>query len=212
MNGQAQQDKFVLSVLKSKRNGYFIEIGSNDPIYINNTFVMETKFGWRGIMIEYDSKYLASYRLHRKNSIHIINNATLIDYKTLFYENNVPFNIDYLQIDLEASNGSTLETLEKLDKEVLDKYTFATVTFEHDFYTTNYRDTRTSSRSIFEKRGYYRVFDDITNDGNPYEDWYVHPSLVDMTYIESLKSKNQKHYSNCKIKGIQGLNWEKIEY
>jgi hypothetical protein len=30
--GQANQDKFVLNVLKEKRNGYFLEIGSNHPI------------------------------------------------------------------------------------------------------------------------------------------------------------------------------------
>jgi len=212
MNGQAQQDKFVMTVLKNKKNGYFVEIGSNHPIHINNTFLLEKILEWKGIMIEYDKKYLPLYKEHRQNSIHIINNATLIDYKKLFEQNNVPLNIDYLQIDLEANNGSTLETLEKLDREVLDNYKFATVTFEHDFYSTNYRDTRANSRLIFEKRGYFRVFDDITNFGNPYEDWYVHPSLVDMTYVQSLKQKNQKNYTDCKIKGVLGLNWEKIEY
>ena len=53
---QAQQDVFILNILKGKQNGYFVELGSNDPIVINNTFLLETHFNWKGIMIEYDDK------------------------------------------------------------------------------------------------------------------------------------------------------------
>ena len=37
---QAQQDVFILNILKGKQNGSFIELGSNDPIVINNTFLL----------------------------------------------------------------------------------------------------------------------------------------------------------------------------
>ena len=60
-----------------------------------------------------------------------------IDYKNLFETNNVPLNIDYLQIDLEVTDGSTLTTLKKLDREIMDNYKFAIITFEHDIYHTN---------------------------------------------------------------------------
>lgn len=40
-NGQALQDEFVLTVLNNKKNGYFLEIGSYDPIIINNTYILE---------------------------------------------------------------------------------------------------------------------------------------------------------------------------
>ena len=36
-NGQAEQDKFVVSILKNKTDGFFLELGSNCPININNT-------------------------------------------------------------------------------------------------------------------------------------------------------------------------------
>jgi len=55
---------------------------------------------WKGIMIEMDSNFLNSYKNHRPNSIHIINDATTINYKELFETNNVLKNIDYLQLDL----------------------------------------------------------------------------------------------------------------
>ena len=52
--GQSEQDKFVLNILKNKKNGYFLEIGSNDPININNSYLLETKYDWKGIMVEYN--------------------------------------------------------------------------------------------------------------------------------------------------------------
>ena len=188
--GQIFQDRFVLSMLNYKNNGYFIEIGSNDPIRHNNTYILENNFNWKGIMIEYDKKWYELYKNIRTNSIHIMEDATKIDYKTLFETNQMPLNIDYLQIDLEVDNNSTMETLIKFDNEIFDKYKFATVTFEHDMYavyydfflTKNYIDTKNRSKEIFQNRGYILLFENIMFDdkyNRQFEDWYVHPDLVD---------------------------------
>jgi len=210
--GQAQQDKFVLNILKEKKNGYFLEIGSNDPININNSYLLEKQYDWKGIMIEYNDFFLNSYKIHRPNSIHIINDATTVDYKNILEKNNMPLSFDYLQIDLEAENGSTIQTLQKLDKEIFDTYKFATITFEHDIYHTNFDDTRLKSRDIFKKRGYVCVFEDINNQGvNPYEDWYVHPDLVDMNYVNNLIEINKKNYVSNHITK-KTINWENIQY
>ena len=112
--GQALQDKFVVNVSKQKTGGTFLEIGSNDPILINNTYILEKAYNWTGIMLEYSDQWLEQYRQHRPQSIHIIKDARQIDYDQLLSENNMPSDIDYLQIDIEVSNGSTLETLKKL--------------------------------------------------------------------------------------------------
>ena len=209
--GQAQQDKFVLHVLKNKKNGYFLEIGSNHPTQINNSYLLESKYDWKGIMVEYDSQYLPLYKQHRPNSIHIIKDATEVDYKNVFETNNMPSSLDYLQIDLEANNGSTLKTLQKLDNEIFDTYKFATVTFEHDIYHTNFANTRLESRNIFKKRGYVCVFEDINNEGNPYEDWYVHPDLVDMDYVNNLIENNKTNYVDHPITN-KTINWKDIQY
>jgi hypothetical protein len=211
--GQCQQDKFVIQVLKNKERGYFLEIGSNNPINLNNTYLLESKYNWNGIMIEYDNSFLSQYKKIRNNSIHVINDATKIDYKSLFQSNNIPKNLDYLQIDLEVNNGSTLKTLEKLDSEIFDEYKFAAVTFEHDIYHTNYLNTREKSREIFTNRGYIGVFYDIHNidPKYPFEDWYVHPDLVDMEYIDNLINKNKINYVNNTITE-KSINWQSIEY
>jgi len=209
--GQASQDKFVLNILKEKCQGYFLEIGSNHPIHINNSYLLETIYDWKGMMVEYDSSFLPLYKQYRPNSIHIINDATIIDYKNVFETNNMPLNLDYLQIDLEVSNGSTLKTLQKLDYDILDTYKFATITFEHDIYCSNFGNTRLESRNIFEKRGYICVFKDINSDGNPYEDWYVHPDLVDMDYVNKLIENNSKYYVDNSITG-KTIDWKDIQY
>jgi hypothetical protein len=194
-NSQVGQDRFVLSILKNKKNGYFIEIGSNDPKLINNTFILEKDFNWSGIMVEYDSKWLQSYKDTRPNSIHVIDDATKIDYKTLFVNNKVPHNIDYLQIDLDVCNRSTLDTLELFNNTIFDNYKFATITFEHDIYSGDHFNTRQTSRNIFLKRGYILVFPDVKNGSNAFEDWYVHPDLVDMNYINKVKTNESLEFN-----------------
>ena len=217
-NGQAEQDKFVLNILKNKKKGFFLEIGSRDPVEINNSYILEKEYGWTGIMVEYDKTWLSHYKEKRPNSIHVMEDATKIDYKTLFEENNVPLNLDYLQIDLEVENGSTLNTLKKLNSEVMDKHKFATITFEHDIFRTNYLDTRLASRKIFEDRGYVRVFSDVNNRDvcYAYEDWWVHPELVDIEYVNLIKEKNKNKYkfsgTPAALAGGGSINWEDIEY
>ena len=88
-NGQSEQDKFVMNILKHKQNGFFVEIGSNHPININNSYLLETSYNWKGIMVENDPEFLPSYIEHRPNSIHVIQDATTIDYKELFQMKDV---------------------------------------------------------------------------------------------------------------------------
>ena len=193
---QAGQDIFVLSVLKNKQNGIFLEIGSSHPENINNTYILEKFYNWKGIMVEYDYNFLPLYKLIRPKSLHIMEDATTVNFKNEFEMLELPNNIDYLQIDLEVINRSTLTVLENLDRDVMNNYKFAVVTFEHDIYSGDYFDTRTISRNIFEKRGYVRVFSDVKNEDNPYEDWYVHPELVDMEYINNIKTEESLEWTN----------------
>ena len=213
---QAGQDKYVLNVLKGKTNGYFVEVGSYNPIYINNSFILEKAYDWKGVMVEYENKWLADYQEHRPNSIHIINDATKVDFAEVFEVNDFPQDIDYLQIDIEAANGTTLQVLKNLEQQVMGDHRFAVVTFEHDIYQSGaYPHTRTESREIFKRHGYELVFQDV-NDNNPdviFEDWYVHPDLVDMEYVRELQKLNKMYYTHTKYPDIDlTINWRDIVY
>jgi len=188
--GQSAQDYFVIKCLKEKRNSTFVEIGSNHPVGVNNTFLLECKYGWTGFMIEYKDDFINEYKIYRPRSIHMICDATQINMSEEFKKVSFPKENGYLQIDLDAENRSTLTCLENMDKQVFDEYKFAVVTFEHDIYRGDFFGTRRISREIFERRGYVRVFSDV-HAGEPYgehEDWYVHPDLVDMNFINKIKT------------------------
>ena len=141
-------------------------------------------------MVEYDSSFESLYKQHRPNSLYEIKDARSVNYRSIL-DANFPTNIDYLQIDLDVNNKSTLDTLVILNNTVFDKYKFASVTFEHDIYTGNFFDTQESSRKIFNERGYVLVFENVSvfweSGFKPFEDWYVHPDLVDMDYINTIK-------------------------
>ena len=190
---QSSQDLFVSLITKQKQNGYFLEIGSNHPINHNNTYKLEKDYNWKGIMVEYDRTFESMYPGIRPNSNYEINDARVVNYMNLLNKNNAPINIDYLQIDLDVDNRSTLDTLLLLNNTIFDTYKFATITFEHDIYRGNYFDTQTISRQIFQDRGYILLFPDVKlyweNGFKSYEDWYVHPDLVDMNLINKVKTE-----------------------
>lgn len=189
-HSQAKQDEFTLAVLKNKKNGWWLELGGNDPVQISNTYCLEHDFGWQGITVEMDSKWLPTYQEKRPRMHPIISNATLVDYAARLQFLSAPKQMDYLQIDLEPSNRSTLTCLEILDRTVMDEYTFGVVTFEHDFYTGNHHNTREASRFIFERRGYIKLFSDVYcyTEQQLFEDWYVHPSVIDPLVVQAIKS------------------------
>ena len=49
---QLRQDLFVLNELSFMEGGYFVEFGATDGITLSNTFLLETKFNWNGILAE----------------------------------------------------------------------------------------------------------------------------------------------------------------
>ena len=190
---QASQDIFVRVLTNNKKNGTFLEIGTNDPITYNNTYVLEIENNFKGILVEYDKSFESSYKIDRPNSIHILNDAQKVNYREILDNNNFPTEIDYLQIDLEVNNCSTLNTLNLLNNTVFDKYKFATVTFEHDIYTGDYFNTKEISRNIFKERGYILVFPDVSilleGKDCKFEDWYVHSELINYDIIDKIKSQ-----------------------
>jgi len=189
---QACQDIFVLKLTKNKKNGFFVEIGGSQPIELSNTYLLEKKYFWKGFIVEWYVMFAELYNKYRPNSIYEINDARKVNYKKTLDDYSFPKNIDYLQIDLDVDNKSTLDVLEIFNNTIFDEYKFATITFEHDIYSGNFFNTRKISRQIFKNRGYILVFPDVkvfhNNDFLPFEDWYIHPDLVDMDYVNKIKT------------------------
>mgnify|MGYP001589930869 CR=1 FL=1 len=51
-NSQLGQEEWVLKKLNNKRDGYFIDSGACDGIYLSNTLKLEKELGWNGICVE----------------------------------------------------------------------------------------------------------------------------------------------------------------
>jgi hypothetical protein len=175
---QAGQDVFVLSVLNGKKNGKFLDIGSCWPKIINNTYLLESKFGWDGVLIELDENLANECKINRKSKV-ICGDATQVDYNHIFNELG---EVDYMSLDIDGT--PTLDVLKKLP---LKEHKIKVITFEHDAYRVG-DFVRSESRKLFTDLGYIRICGDVANENNIYEDWYVHPIVLEERDLEILKN------------------------
>ena len=181
---QVYQDMFILSILNGKKNGTFLEIGGADPFKGNNTALLEKEFGWSGVSIEYNEKFIKNYRQNRTAKL-LHTDALQLNYEKLLSENFVDNVIDYLQLDIEPAR----HTYECMLKIPFDKYKFAVITYEHDYYVDITRSYREKSREFLKSKGYELITNDISPDGKSnFEDWWVHPDLIDNNIIQKMKS------------------------
>jgi hypothetical protein len=175
---------FVLSVLNGKMNGCYLEIGSSDPYKNNNTALLENKFAWSGIGLEYDEHMAQTYKKHRKNPVLCVD-ALIVDYEKLlqkYFPNQN--NIDYLQLDIDPPQN----TYEVLLSIPFDKYRFAVITYEHDYYIDLSKSYRDKSREYLSSLGYELIVPNVSpNENSSFEDWWVHPNLISAEILSKLK-------------------------
>lgn len=179
---EAFQDMFVLSVLDGKREGTYLEIGAGDPTHGNNTYLLETKFGWVGKSFDLNEGFVEAHNGSRKNEC-ILKDARVVNYEAFLEGVGMPKDIDYLQIDCDPPE-TTYRILMSLP---LDTRRFAVITYEHDYYCDETRSFQEKARKYLESYGYFRVVDCVApDDFRNYEDWWVHPGLVDMNRVRSM--------------------------
>ena len=194
---QTYQDMFILIMLNGKRNGTYLEIGAADPFKGSNTALLE-QWGWRGASIEILEHEVEKFKQQRSNPIYL-QDATQIDYDSFIENLELGNTIDYLQVDCEPPS-TTFDILKMIP---LEKYKFAVITFEHDYYADITKLYRDESRAYLESKGYELVVSNISpNDNCPYEDWWVHPDLVDRKIIDRVKDNSNtiKHAKKFMLK------------
>lgn len=169
---QAGQDLFCLSMLGEKKNGYYIEIGGNDPFESNNTILLEKDYSWKGFSIEFDKSLVLVYNSIRSN-LCICSDATIFDYLSELKRLNYPKQIDYLSVDIDPAENTYIA----LKKCPFNEYRFSVITYEHDLYSSGpkYMDL---SRSFLKKNGYQLVAKNVKCFGRTFEDWWVDPNVV----------------------------------
>lgn len=68
-SSQLQQDLLVLGIHQCKKNGYFVEFGATNGIDLSNTFLLESHFGWNGILVEPGKSWHEDLFINRRKSI-----------------------------------------------------------------------------------------------------------------------------------------------
>lgn len=165
---QIGQDLFVINLFDRKRNGLFLDIGGGPPHFINNTYLLEKKYGWNGISIDLDFRNKIAWECSDRNTTLLYEDAFDIDYNDLIDKiliDNNSSRIDYLSLDLEPPS-ITLELLYKII--TTTKHRFSVITFEHDSWR-GFDYILKSSRDLLNSHGYQIVADNINNQ----EDWYI---------------------------------------
>lgn len=75
---QAGQDFWVFGeVFNEMRNGYFVDVGAADGMYLSNTFLLEQRYGWDGICIEANPIFFA--QLQRVRAVKCVRAAVDAD-------------------------------------------------------------------------------------------------------------------------------------
>jgi hypothetical protein len=47
-HSQVKQDQVVAALLRNKRDGFFVDLASNDAVSLSNTFALEQRLNWNG--------------------------------------------------------------------------------------------------------------------------------------------------------------------
>lgn len=187
---QAYQDMFVLTMLDGKKNGTYLEIGAHDGVFISNTYLLESSYGWRGLSLDIDKMSAKSFKKHRRNPL-LLADALAVDFAALAQEHGLGPQIDYLSIDIEPKT----QTLACLKKILAANLRFSVITYETDYYDDSEgrevaEQVRSESRRVLGAHGYDMIVGNIANTGpdDIFEDWYVDPKAVDPEIIKIFKT------------------------
>lgn len=189
-HGQARQDEFVAAVLDEMRGGTFVDIGAGHPVDGSNTYALEKRYAWNGILC--DIEHAPALRVMRDPINTVIANAFDPSMTAHIHALALPNagRIEYLSLDIEPP----IDTLRALVTLPLDAVRFSVITCEHDYYRMP-ASIKYAMAGILEGYGYVRVAEDVTmlaeGDGEklfavPVEDWWVDPRVIDVRKARAL--------------------------
>jgi hypothetical protein len=181
-NSQACQDEFVYTIfynlLGKQDSGCYLEIGAGEPIYFNNTYILEKDCGWSGLSIDISDNLMPRWYAARNNPL-LSNDATQLDYSSVLQQ--FPQVIDYLSLDVDSHYDTVLRSVMR------SGHSFKVITIEHDAY--RYGDVyRSKEREILKAFGYHLLCADVSHIGYAFEDCWIHPNLFPSGLVQQLKS------------------------
>lgn len=187
---QVGQDKWVCEFFNYKKNGYFIDLGANDGIWLSNTYYLEKELGWKGLCIEPGQTPFNALRSNRsctclrkfisdsdgvrdfeeihysrawKGGIQEVESARL---DTLLPLYDVPGLIDYISLDVDGPEYEILTAFPFKSYEVI------LWTIEHNCYLSG-PGLKDKIKDLMESKGYVIAVENVAEGNFIFEDWYV---------------------------------------
>ena len=202
---QMAQDLWVLYELNNKRSGWFVELGAGDGELISNTWLLETVYGWRGVLAEPNVVFHKTLR--RRKAFLCKDCVSSASRQTVCF-NHTPdphfSTIDtYSEADLHAelrrpgirgevrtislmdllaiSRSPPLIDFLSLDTEgseleILESLDFSCYKFGAITVEHNYGANRERIHGLLTRHGYRRKFAHLTH----FDDWYVNDEALAM--------------------------------
>lgn len=194
---QLGQDIFVLSTLRFKRSGFFVEFGATNGVDLSNTWLLEQEFGWTGILAEPAMCYREALAANRRAAIdpRCVFSSTGCD--VVFNEVSELSTIDdFSDEDCHAEARRTgrrysVETVSLIDLleqhnapgvidylsidtegseyEILKAFDFSRYRFRVITVEHNFRSDRALINDLLVGQGFKRVFEAVSQ----FDDWYV---------------------------------------
>ena len=170
-----QQDVLLDKLLKGKRGGTFVDIGSNHYRHNNNSYYFEVEKGYTGIAVELDPQYAEEWEKNRITPL-VCADASTMDYKKLFTSVNMPQIIDFISIDIDPSPV----TLAALVEVMASGYQFNVIDFELD----NNPHVLKKSTELLTSMKYKLVKEIYIHQGSWHlDDLWVHESFYDESMV-----------------------------
>ena len=197
---QLRQDLFVLSELEFKENGYFVDFGATNGCDISNSYLLETKFNWKGILAEPSKRWHSELKKNRKVNINtdclwsetgkelIFNEvddgelSTIDEFSSSDQHKNRRLNgrqykvntISLKDLLIKYDAPKLIDYLsidtEGSEFEILKNFDFDNFKFRVITCEHNYNDNREKIYKLLTDNGYIRKFVNISK----FEDWYVY--------------------------------------
>lgn len=177
-HSQAGQDLFVRQVL-GDISGTFLEIGTNNPVEINNTYELE-QAGWRGLLVDNSVDSMLACEKHRKSAFLLTDAAKPQDWIAALRQAeeinhgaslHPPRYVDYLSLDIDEATLACLSNLPLADLR------FRVITLEHDNY--RFPGRRDAMLDILRHHKYDVLCADVCDQGLSFEIWAVDPLMTD---------------------------------
>ncbi len=195
---QLGQDLFVLRALGWKRDGYFVEFGATNGRLLSNTWLLEQRFGWKGILAEpargWHGALAASGRKaaidfdcvwsRSGETLQFSENpaAELSTLQSLYLRNHQGLNTAWHYpvktvslLDLLERHGAPAEIdylsidTEGSELDILSAFDFSRYRFRIITCEHNYTDSREAIHALLTRHGYTRHREDVSQ----FDDWYV---------------------------------------